>query len=233
MAVATIAALPLFVLENPNSFGSATSAAGATETSLVATTANISAPAISENSESDDSTLLVQKTSSNQADETQALLILAEAKARRILENAVAAKQEQELSVFETAEVVSAERAEELANARIEYIEAQGSASPTTLPPYVPPAANGPTEEQWYNLRRCESTNNYQAISPSGTYRGAYQFSQATWDFISGISAHVEVHHLFGMDPIDAAPADQDLMALTLYNYWGRGQWPECGRFLP
>ena len=176
VAVATIAALPLFVLENPNSFGSATSVAGATETSLVAATANVSAPAISENSESDDSTLLVQSTSSNQADETQALLILAEAKAQRILENAVAAKQEQELSVFETAEVVSAERAEELANARTEYIEAQGSASPTTLPPYVPPAPNGPTEEQWHNLRRCESTNNYQAISPSGTYRGAYQF---------------------------------------------------------
>ena len=233
VAVATIAALPLFVLENPNSFGSATSVAGATETSLAATTASVSAPVASENSELDDPAPIAENVSSSPADETQALLILAEAKAQRILENAVSARQQQELSVFETAEILSAERAEELVNARTEYIESQGSASPTTLPPYVPPAPDGPTEEQWYALRRCESTNNYQAISPSGTYRGAYQFSQATWDFISGISAHVEVHHLFGMDPIDAAPADQDLMALTLYNYWGRGQWPECGRFLP
>ena len=233
MAVATIAALPLFVLENPNSFGSATSVAGATETSLVATTASVSAPVVAENSEIDDSASFAENVSSGPADETQALLILAEAKAQRILENAVSARQQQELSVFETAEILSAERAEELVNARTEYIESQGSASPTTLPPYVPPAPDGPTEEQWYDLRRCESTNNYQAISPTGTYRGAYQFSRATWDFIAGISAHVEVHHLLGVDPIDASPAEQDLMALTLYNYWGRGQWPECGRFLP
>ena len=184
VAVATIAALPLFVLENPNSFGSATSVAGATETSLAATTASVSAPVASENPELDDPTPIAENASSSPADETQALLILAEAKAQRILENAVSARQQQELSVFETAEILSAERAEELVNARTEYIESQGSASPTTLPPYTPPAPNGPTEEQWYALRRCESTNNYQAISPSGTYRGAYQFSQATLSLI-------------------------------------------------
>ena len=109
VAVATIAALPLFVLENPNSFGSATSVAGATETSLAATTASVSAPAASENSESGDPAPIVENVSSSPADETQALLILAEAKAQRILENAVSARQQQELSVFETAEVVSAE----------------------------------------------------------------------------------------------------------------------------
>ncbi len=58
VAVATIAALPLFVLENPNSFGSATSVAGATETSLAATTASVSAPVASVNSELDDPALI-------------------------------------------------------------------------------------------------------------------------------------------------------------------------------
>ena len=233
MAVATIAAVPLLVLENPNSFGSVTSTAGATETSLAATTATIAAPVISESSGIVFSNPEEETSQSRQLDETQAVMILAEAKAKKILKDAVEAKGKEALSIFETAETVSVERAEELADARIEYIESQGSASPTTLPPYVPPAPDGPTEQQWNDLRRCESTNNYQAVSPSGTYRGAYQFSQATWDFISGISAHVEVHHLFGLDPINASPAEQDLMALTLYNYWGRGQWPECGRFLP
>ena len=233
MAVATIAAVPLLVLENPNSFGSVTSTAGATETSLAATTAIIAAPQVSESPEIVFSNPEEENSQSRQLDETQAVMILAEAKAQKILKDAVEAKEKRALSIFETAEIVSAERAEELADARIEYIESQGSASPTTLPPYAPPAPDGPTEQQWNDLRRCESTNNYQAVSPSGTYRGAYQFSQATWDFISGISAHVEVHHLFGLDPISASPAEQDLMAQTLYNYWGRGQWPECGRFLP
>lgn len=233
MAVATIAAVPLLVLENPNSFGSVTSTAGATETSLAATTAITAAPQVSESPEIVFSNPEEENSQSRQLDETQAVMILAEAKAQKILKDAVEAKEKRALSIFETAEIVSAERAEELADARIEYIESQGSASPTTLPPYAPPAPDGPTEQQWNDLRRCESTNNYQAVSPSGTYRGAYQFSQATWDFISGISAHVEVHHLFGLDPISASPAEQDLMAQTLYNYWGRGQWPECGRFLP
>ena len=233
VAVATIAAVPLLVLENPNSFGSVTSTAGATETSLAATTAITAAPQVSESPEIVFSNPEEENSQSRQLDETQAVMILAEAKAQKILKDAVEAKEKRALSIFETAEIVSAERAEELADARIEYIESQGSASPTTLPPYAPPAPDGPTEQQWNDLRRCESTNNYQAVSPSGTYRGAYQFSQATWDFISGISAHVEVHHLFGLDPINASPAEQDLMAQTLYNYWGRGQWPECGRFLP
>ncbi len=233
VAVATIAALPLLVLENPNSFGSVTSFAGATETSLVITTASVGAPTMSELSVTNFSTPEEQSDLSSQMDETLAVMMLAEAKAQKILKDAVAAKEKKALSILETAEVVSEERAEELENARIEYVESQGSASPTTLPPYIPPAPNGPTEEHWHDLRRCESTNNYLAVSPSGTYRGAYQFSQATWDFIAGVPDHGEVHHLLGVDPINASPVEQDLMALTLYNYWGRGQWPECGRFLP
>ena len=38
------------------------------------------------------------------------------------------------------------------------------------------------TNAELARLRACESTDNYQAISRSGLYRGAYQFDQATWD---------------------------------------------------
>ena len=31
-------------------------------------------------------------------------------------------------------------------------------------------------------LRFCESTHRYDAVSPTGVYRGAYQFDQVTWD---------------------------------------------------
>lgn len=92
----------------------------------------------------------------------------------------------------------------------------------------VPPPAGGPTAAQWNALRRCESTHNYRAISPSGLYRGAYQFSQQTWDWVAGI----HWPFLVDIDPIDAAPGWQDVMAYTLYAMRGWDQWPICGKNL-
>ena len=74
-------------------------------------------------------------------------------------------------------------------------------------------------------LRQCESTNNYQAISPSGKYRGAYQFDQPTWDGVAG--RHFE--WLVGIDPIDANPWWQDSMTRALWSERGRQPWPHCG----
>ncbi len=92
----------------------------------------------------------------------------------------------------------------------------------------VPPPAGGPTAEQWDELRFCESTHNYEAINHTGTYRGAYQFSQQTWDWVSGI----HWPHLVGVDPAEAAPAWQDIMAYTLFAMRGWDQWPVCGQNL-
>ena len=89
----------------------------------------------------------------------------------------------------------------------------------------VPPPVGGPTAEQWDALRFCESTHNYGAISPSGLYRGAYQFSQQTWDWVAGI--HFEF--LVGLDPAEAPPGWQDVMAYTLFAMRGWDQWPVCG----
>ena len=75
-------------------------------------------------------------------------------------------------------------------------------------------------------LRQCESTDNYQAISPSGTYRGAYQFDQTTWDDVAG--RHFE--WLAGIDPIDADPWWQDAMTRALWSERGRQPWPICGK---
>ena len=92
----------------------------------------------------------------------------------------------------------------------------------------VPPPPGGPTAAQWNALRKCESTHNYAAISPSGLYRGAYQFSQQTWDWVAGIYHP----HLVSIDPIDSEPAWQDVMAYTLYAMRGWDQWPICGKNL-
>ena len=101
-------------------------------------------------------------------------------------------------------------------------------AAPEAVGGRVPPPAGGPTAAQWDALRRCESTHNYAAISPSGLYRGAYQFSQQTWDWVAGI----HYPFLVGIDPALAPNGWQDVMAYTLYAMRGWDQWPICGRHL-
>ena len=101
-------------------------------------------------------------------------------------------------------------------------------APPAQVNGRVPPPEGGPTAEQWNALRRCESTHSYHAISSSGLYRGAYQFSQQTWDWVAGI----HYPFLVGLDPAEAAPGWQDVMAYTLYAMRGWDQWPICGKNL-
>ena len=91
------------------------------------------------------------------------------------------------------------------------------------------PIPAGTTEEQWHALRQCESTQNYRAVSSSGRYRGAYQFSIRTWDWVAGM----HYPDLVGVDPRDASPSDQDKMAYKLYEINGWDPWPTCRKRLP
>ncbi len=70
--------------------------------------------------------------------------------------------------------------------------------------------------------RHIESTGNYNAVSPGGTYRGAYQFDQRTWDSNAATSGR---HDLVGIDPANASTADQDQMARDLYARRGNQPW--------
>ncbi len=74
---------------------------------------------------------------------------------------------------------------------------------------------------KWEKLRFCESTHDYQAISPTGKYRGAYQFDHATWQTVGGSG-----------DPAAAPDAEQDARARELYARRGHQPWPECGYHL-
>jgi hypothetical protein len=76
-------------------------------------------------------------------------------------------------------------------------------------------------EDGWARLRNCESGGNYQAVSSSGKYRGAYQFDQRTWESVGGEG-----------DPAAAPPEEQDLRARILYSRSGSRPWPHCGRYL-
>ena len=75
--------------------------------------------------------------------------------------------------------------------------------------------------EKWEALRFCESSDNYRAVSPSGRYRGAYQFDLPTWQTTGGTG-----------DPAAAPPAEQDARARELYARRGHQPWPVCGRHL-
>ena len=72
--------------------------------------------------------------------------------------------------------------------------------------------------------RQIESVDagGYGAVSPDGRYRGAYQFDQPTWN---GIARHLGLSGLVGVAPETAAPADQDLLAYSLYKWQGAGHW--------
>ena len=81
------------------------------------------------------------------------------------------------------------------------------------------------TDDQLARLRQCESGGDYGIVSSSGAYRGAYQFSRATWNSVSG--RHFPKYA--GVDPAQAAPKVQDAMARALFTERGRSPWPVCG----
>ena len=73
----------------------------------------------------------------------------------------------------------------------------------------------------WAALAQCEYGGNPRAVSPSGAYRGLYQFDLSTWRSVGGVG-----------DPIDASPAEQTYRAQLLYAQRGRSPWPVCGKYL-
>lgn len=96
---------------------------------------------------------------------------------------------------------------------------------PTETATTAAPASGAPTAAQWEALRQCEASGNYGAVSANGRYRGAYQFSQETWDWVAGSTDP----SLVGVDPASASSAQQDAMALGLWQLRGWSPWPLCG----
>jgi hypothetical protein len=66
-------------------------------------------------------------------------------------------------------------------------------------------------------IAQCESSGNPGAVSASGTYRGKYQFSRATWRELGGQG-----------DPASAPESVQDQMAAKLMTTQGPSAWPNC-----
>ena len=103
---------------------------------------------------------------------------------------------------------------------------AVGITSCAGAPPIHDKFAHVISESGLSRLRACESGGNYNAVSSTGKYRGAYQFSRTTWNSV----ARAHYPHLNGVDPAQAWPWEQDAMARALWHMSGRGQWPHCGK---
>lgn len=149
----------------------------------------------------------------------------AEAEAERQRREEEAARQaelEEQRRQEEARRAAEAEAAREAEAERRRQAEAEADAQGST----TVDVGGGPTPEQWHALRMCESSNNYQAVSPNGLYYGAYQFYQGTWD---STARHAGRGDLVGIVPSQAAPADQDLLARVLYERRGSRPWPHCG----
>uniref|UniRef100_UPI0015C50634 transglycosylase family protein n=1 Tax=Streptomyces griseiscabiei TaxID=2993540 RepID=UPI0015C50634 len=56
------------------------------------------------------------------------------------------------------------------------------------------------------------------AVDPSGTYGGLYQFDTQTWQSLGGSGR-----------PQDASAGEQTLRAKKLYVQRGASPWPHCG----
>jgi hypothetical protein len=88
-----------------------------------------------------------------------------------------------------------------------------------------PPSTPDVSQDPFLKCTRAhesDTSGGYHAVSPGGTYRGAYQFVQSTWDNVARAAGRPD---LVGVDPAQAAPADQDQLALFLYHQQGAGPW--------
>ena len=233
VALATLAALPLFVLENPASTGALTGVADAADAPARALTADATADRFF------DMTPLVERAEHwHDARATMAIILRLDsaaaeheaeaiALAREVADFEYARHQRIAASIAELRKERERQRLLDEEDAR--RARAMTTSGPTTTIAATPPIEEGPSDIQWEALRYCEATGNYGAVSPTGKYRGAYQFSVETWDWIAGLY----YEHLIGLDPAEARAFDQDRMARVLYDLRGRGQWPVCGRYLP
>lgn len=101
------------------------------------------------------------------------------------------------------------------------------AAKPAAVAPRRPRASRAavrtrpPTGDVWAALARCESGGNPRAVSSTGKYRGAFQFSIATWQSLG-----------YAGDPIDYSYEVQLEAAKKLQARSGWGQWPSCARQL-
>jgi peptidoglycan hydrolase CwlO-like protein len=152
---------------------------------------------------------------------------------------AVAVAQQQAAQAAAAAQAVRAAQAAAAASAAASRSSASSTnRSPTnTTQTADPPGASGvggtgPTGDPSLPpflqcVLKVESGGDYQAVSPGGTYMGGFQFSQATWNEAAQLAG---MPQLVNVPPNEATPAQQDDLAIALYNADGQQPWDDSCR---
>ncbi|HEV7526163.1 MAG TPA: hypothetical protein VGP92_14420 [Acidimicrobiia bacterium] len=95
----------------------------------------------------------------------------------------------------------------------------------TTYLAPTPVVSQSPSQDPFLKCTRAHESDmagGYRAVSPDGVYRGAYQFLRSTWNNVARAAGRPD---LVGVDPAAATPADQDQIALFLFQHGGSGPW--------
>ncbi|MER6381825.1 ubiquitin-like domain-containing protein [Streptomyces sp. NPDC001233] len=82
----------------------------------------------------------------------------------------------------------------------------------------LPQSVSGADDLNWRGLATCESGGRPDAVDPSGTFGGLYQFDAGTWHSLGGNGR-----------PQDAPAEEQTFRAKKLYTRRGATPWPSCG----
>jgi Transglycosylase-like domain len=166
----------------------------------------------------------------NAARQTQAQLTAKQSEITGQLTAAVA--QQQALQAAAAAKAVRAAQAAAAASS------AGRSATATTPSPSAPvstpqgvPAVSAPGDPTLPPFLQCvlrvESGGNYGAVAPGGAYMGGFQFGQPTWNEAAQLAG---MPQLVNVPPNDATPAQQDDLAIALYQADGEQPWDDSCR---
>lgn len=148
---------------------------------------------------------------------------LREVRSVRSARRGVLVSARRQLAVLIAAEVsrqADARRLAALRAAQGRVVQRTGAAPAVSAP--AAPTGSGTGSDVGAALGKialCESGGNPAAVSPSGLYRGKYQFDPQTWQSLGGTG-----------DPAAAPEAEQDRIAGILYSQRGAASWPVCGR---
>ena len=98
-------------------------------------------------------------------------------------------------------------------------VSSTSSSTTTSVPAQAAASSPGSTDAtaELAKIAQCESGGNPSAVSPSGQYRGKYQFDRQTWQAMGGTG-----------DPAAASEAEQDRRAAQLLATQGPSAWPVC-----
>jgi septal ring factor EnvC (AmiA/AmiB activator) len=144
---------------------------------------------------------------------------------------AVAVAQQQAAQAAAAAAAVRAAQAKAAAAAAAAASRASAPPSGTSAAPQGSAAGTSSGDPSLPPFLQCvlqaESGGNYSAVSPGGTYMGGFQFSQPTWNEAAQLAG---MPQLINVPPNEATPAQQDDLAIALYDADGQQSWDDSCR---